>query len=110
MSRASYSPTLTLRLLEVERTVSSLQSTGVVGDPERMTRDLEALLDTLALRDPQSLVCEDCGDILPDYRQRRWYHPAPNELVFDILCRSCESTREDKESDTAAFHRAATTH
>lgn len=103
MSRAVHSPTLSLRLLEVQRTVQSLASTGITGDPERVTRDLEALLDTLADRDPRALACEDCGVALPEYAQRRYYHP--DGQIFDILCQSCAATREDTQDEVNAHVR-----
>ena len=103
MSRVTYSPTLTVRLLEVERTVHALQSSGITGDPERVTRDLEVLLDTLAYRDPHALVCEDCGIPLPEYAVRRWYRPDPDNHVFDLLCRTCEGRREDAVEETRAY-------
>jgi hypothetical protein len=105
MSRVTYSPTLTVRLLEVERTVRSLQSSGITGDPERVTRDLEGLLNLLADWNPLSLVCEDCGRPLPEYAVRRWYRPDPDTHVFDLLCRTCEGRREDAVDETRA-HRA----
>ena len=103
MSRVTHSPTLLVRLLEVERTARSLQSTGITGDPERVTRDLEGFLDTLADRDPHALVCEDCGTALPEYAVRRWYRPEPDTHVFDILCRACEGRREDVTDEIRVF-------
>lgn len=103
MSRASYSPTLQTRLHEVARVAEHLASTGIAGDPEATVRDLESLLDTLADRDPDALTCQDCGTPVPEYRHRRWFHQPPDAHVFDVLCRSCDATREDVEDETRRF-------
>lgn len=92
---------------EATRTMSGLSLRGSDLDTARSM--LETFLDDLAeLPSSGTLTCQDCGARLPEYRVRRWYHPAPNAQVFDVLCRSCEATREDKEADAWQF--AATTH
>jgi len=93
-------------LREAQRAIDGVQLFHPKTDLDQVRSTVEDLLDTLAsLPSSSTLACADCGEQLPEFRQRRWYHADPNGCVFDILCRSCESTREDKEADAEAFRR-----
>lgn len=93
-------------LRDAQRALDGVQLFNPKTDLDQVRSTVEDLLDTLAdLPSTSTLACQDCGDSLAEFRQRRWYHPTPNDHVFDILCRSCEAVREDKEADALAFCR-----
>lgn len=107
MSARSQSTTVaavTNLLHEAQRALGSVRLSDPKVDLADLRATVEGFLDTLAaVPSTTALSCEDCGATLPEYRVKRWYHAAPNEQVFDVLCRSCAATREDVEDEVQYY-------
>ena len=100
----STTATVQNRIREAHRALDGVALTAPRLDLDMARSVVETFLDDLAeLPSTVTLECQDCGAPLPEFRVRRWYHPQPHTQVFDVLCRSCDATREDAQDATVAF-------